>query len=112
MPQENDTQNTGNKDAAANVPQERPDPEAAGRPPGPDAVDRPGFDLGGAIRDAAPVGSNIIPDGPRDPLPASAEPGRRPTGHMHPGGSSSLRDEDRAGSEVGTAASDVQGGTD
>jgi hypothetical protein len=34
--------------------------------------------------------------------------GRRPTSHMHPGGSSSLRDENRAASEIGTAASDIQ----
>ncbi len=32
------------------VPTERPDPAAASRDPGPDATDRPGFDLGGAKR--------------------------------------------------------------
>jgi hypothetical protein len=94
--------------SGAKVPQEHPDPEAAGRDPVEGAVDRPGFDLGGAVGDRTPAGSNITPQGPRDPVPASSERGVRPTGHMEPTGSSSLGDENRAGSEVGTAASDAQ----
>jgi hypothetical protein len=92
-------------ESGAHVPQERPDPDAARRKPGRDAVDRPGADLGGAVGDRTTIGSNIIPGGPPDPLPTSTEAGNRPTGHMQPTGSSTLGDENRAGSEVGTAAS-------
>lgn len=40
--------NTKRRDSGAQVPVDHPDREAAGRNPGDDAVDRPGFDLGGA----------------------------------------------------------------
>jgi hypothetical protein len=65
-------------ESGPHVPQERPDPDAAGRKPGPDAIDRPGADLGGAVGDRTTIGSNIIPGGPRDPLPTSTEAGSRP----------------------------------
>jgi hypothetical protein len=57
--------------------QERLNVKAAARAPGPDAKDRPGFDLGGAVTDAK-AGSGL---GPGEDASESGDrrlPGRRP----------------------------------
>lgn len=47
------TDNTRDKPSSgAKVPVEKPDPQAAKKPPGPGAKDRPGFDLGGKKENA------------------------------------------------------------
>ena len=48
--------NSDKQPSGAKVPVEKPDPQAAKRPPVSDAKDRPGFDLGGANEKPDPEG--------------------------------------------------------
>lgn len=82
-------------ESGVNVPQEKPDPEAASRKPEEGAEDRPGFDLGGAVGERTGVGSSTVPGGPRDPLPTDA-PGRAP-GHPGPGSAADASSDDAGG---------------
>jgi hypothetical protein len=93
----------------SHVPQERPDPKAAARDPGSGAEDRPGFDLGGAVGEANPVGSNTIPGGPKGTTSSGTDAGGRATGLTDPSGSRSLGNEGDVGSDAGTGSTDGSG---
>lgn len=61
---------------------EGPDPKAAARNPGPEAQNRPGFDLGGAVdKNPSTAGSTVMPEtGPK------GSPGRGTTASGHASG--------------------------
>jgi hypothetical protein len=96
-------------ETGAKVPQERPDPKAASRDPGPGAEDRPGFDLGGAKADKTGVGSSTIPGGPKGSPATGTDAGGRATGLTDPSGSRSLGNEGDAGSDTGVGPTDGSG---
>ena len=104
---------TKDSNSGPRVPTERPDPEVAGRDPGPGAQDRPGFDLGGAVNEnnANTVGSNTIPGGPKGSPSNGTDAGGRATGMTDPSGSRSLgSDGPKGGSDAGGGPTDGSGG--
>jgi hypothetical protein len=101
--------NTQGQNKGPQVPVERPDREAAARDPGPGAKDRPGFDLGGAVGESNPAGSNIIPGGPKGTAASGATAGARATGVTDPSDSRSLGNEGDAGSATGAGPTDGSG---
>ncbi len=98
---------TNNPRSGPQVPQERPDPEAAARPS--EGGDRPGFDLGGAVEETNGVGSNTVPGGPKGSTSHGTDAGGRATGLTDPSGSRSLGNEGDAGSEAGSGPPDGSG---
>jgi hypothetical protein len=103
---------TQNQNSGPRVLTERPDPEAAGRDPGPGSQDRPGFDLGGAVDEPSKnqVGSGTIPGGPKGSTSQGTNAGGRATGLTDPSGSRSLGNEGDAGSDSGSGPTDGSGG--
>ena len=103
---------TNDPQSGRRVPTERPDPEAAGRDPGPGAQDRAGFDLGGAVDESnkTQVGSGTIPGGPKGSTTSGTDAGGRATGLTDPSGSRSLGNEGDAGSDSGTGPTGGSGG--
>ena len=104
---------TNDPQSGPRVPTERPDPEAAGRDPGPGAQDRAGFDLGGAVDESnkTQVGSGTIPGGPKGSTTSGTDAGGRATGFTDPSGSRSLgSDGAKGGSDAGGGPTDGSGG--
>jgi len=101
---------TSDQRSGMKVPSERPDPKAADQKPGPDAEDRPGFDLGGSADEATTVGSGTIPGGPKGSTSHGTDAGGRATGLTDPSGSRSLGNEGDAGSDAGSGPTDGTGG--
>src|SRR5919112_4621435 len=98
---------TNNPRSGPQVPQERPDPEAAARPS--EGGDRPGFDLGGASEEATGVGSSVIPGGPKGSPASGSDAGGRDTGYTDPSGSHSLGGDGNAGPGPGSGPTNSSG---
>jgi hypothetical protein len=100
---------TSSKSTGPKVPLDRPDREAAARDPGPDAHDRPGFDLGGA-KDEPGGGSSVIPGGPKGSAASGGTATGRASGYTKPSGSRSLGNEGDVGSDSGAGPTKGSGG--
>jgi hypothetical protein len=75
------------------VPTERPNPKAAARDPQPGSMDRPGFDLGGAVDPDDKRQSQLPPRGPAGTAASGSTATGRATGLTDPSGSRSLGNE-------------------
>jgi hypothetical protein len=90
---------------------ERPDKKAAARDPKGNALDRPGFDLGGAVDDNEDQ-SQLPPRGPMGDVASGSTATGRSGGLSDPSGTRSLGNEGgEPGSASGTGATKGSGDT-
>jgi hypothetical protein len=93
------------------VPTERPNPKAAGRDPRPGSMDRPGFDLGGAVDPDDKGQSQLPPRGPTGTAASGSTATGRASGLTDPSGSRSLGNAgSEAESDAGTGPTKGSGG--